>query len=209
MRHETAAATAPPLHTHTHPTPSSLPTPLPQATLWVRNAVLALDGKPVTEPHGRRATAGGEIQQRGGKCFSVRQVSREGGGSVAGVKRARQSHRLWGIGGSSYICCAVGTSPSTGCPLLCGRTEHEELPLLHFPLWEVLLWGGWSRKQIAGGAGHPEHRGCGSCTLPPSRQGTIPHISLPELPCCPHSPGSWDFCHNYGVQRGIFEGMEV
>ncbi|EOB04385.1 hypothetical protein Anapl_11907 [Anas platyrhynchos] len=52
--------------------------PEKHATLWVRNAVLALDGKPVTEPHGRRATAGGEIQQRGGKCFSARQVSREG-----------------------------------------------------------------------------------------------------------------------------------
>lgn len=52
----------------THPTPSSLPTPSPQATFSMRNALLALDGKLGTELGGRRASAGGEIQQHGGNA---------------------------------------------------------------------------------------------------------------------------------------------
>lgn len=75
---------------NTHPTPSSLPTPLPQATFWVRNAVLALDGKPVTELHGQRATEGGEILQHEGKHVSLESAGLGGrGGSAADIKRVR------------------------------------------------------------------------------------------------------------------------
>lgn len=93
---------------NTHPTPSSLPTPLPQAMFSVRNAVLALDGKLVTESHGQRATEGGEIQQHEEKCISLGSAGLGGGGrggSAVGIKRARlnpQESEVPGVPATSH-----------------------------------------------------------------------------------------------------------
>lgn len=66
----------------------------------MRNTVLALDGKLVTELHGQRDTEGGEIQQHEGKHVSLDSAGLGGRGrSAADIKRARLNPQVSEIPG--------------------------------------------------------------------------------------------------------------
>lgn len=95
-----------------------------------KHCTFALDGKLVTELHGQRATAGGEIQQREGSVSHLTlQVWGEGDGSVADIKTGRinpqvvEDQRL----PLRLQHFAVSTSPGTCCLLPHGRTARSVL----------------------------------------------------------------------------------
>lgn len=108
-----------------------------------KHCTFALDGKLVTELHGQRATAGGEIQQREGSVSHLTlQVWGEGDGSVADIKTGRI--KPTGCGGSetpiktAALCCQhkswhlLSASTRQDCTQ-CAIAQEQRVSLLVAP----------------------------------------------------------------------------